>query len=115
MRLKTNYYVAADFIYSNELYGGFIEGSPDASFIASCLNGLKKFAKEKSGCDHIYVHNEPINDKKKLLPVGNVALLDDMDRYLIVIWFDYGDNPKEALEEIANTINWKKLSKEYIM
>lgn len=105
-----------DFIYSTNTYSGYLEGKP------SIENGHNERATEEliKTSKKLYTHLNPFIytgnlDKSQVFPYrGNIAFFHNMERHMIVIWFDDGilDNIK-SLEEIFDNLDFEKNSEEF--
>lgn len=105
-----------DFIYSENTYSGYLEGMPSMENRHNEMVTNRMINQAKS----LYPHLEPFVytgnlDTTKVYPYrSNIAWLNDMDRHMIVIWFDDGKmDIIQTLESIIDDVNFDKNSEQF--
>jgi hypothetical protein len=106
------------FIYSENTYSGYLEGMPsmENQHNERVIKRITKDAKtfRPYGPEPLlYTGNI---DTTKVFPYrANIAYLVEIERHLLVIWFDDGKTDiLQSLESIIDDIDFKKNSKEFM-
>lgn len=114
MKIEGN--IIADFIYSESIYRGVMEGVPDEKTHRFILEHLIK--KAKTLRDDLEPHVIGELDAKTLsLGRGNIAYISDdvKEKHSVIIWFDKGDkDARETLREKLSQYDWLKYAKTFV-
>lgn len=105
-----------DFVYSENTYSNYLEGMPSVEngHNERVTSGSIKKAKSLYSNLEPFVYTGNLDTTKVYPYRSNIAYIHDMDRHMLVIWFDNGElDILQSIESIIDDLDFEKNSEEF--